>query len=117
MTVFRRHPLLTLAFALALALTLFFAGRFVTRAIYWADPAHRDQPVAAWMTMGYIGRSWNLSPRDLDDAAGFARPEGKPLTLQQIADQRGVPVADVIRTVETAILTVKSQEALQHGTD
>ncbi len=117
MSVFRRHPFLTLAFALAVALTLFFAGKFVTRAIYWADPAHQNQPVAGWMTVGYIGRSWDVPPPEIDRIAGFDRPEGKPMTLQQIADQRGVPVAEVIRAVETAILTVKARDALHHVAD
>ena len=43
MRVLRRHPVLSLAFALALGLTLFFAGRFVAQAVYWSDPAHRNQ--------------------------------------------------------------------------
>ena len=41
--VLRRHPVLTTAFALALGLTLFFAGQFIARAVYWSNPAHLER--------------------------------------------------------------------------
>ncbi len=108
MTVLRRHPWLALAFVVALGLTLFFATRFVIHAVYWADPAHRRQPVAAWMTAGYVGRSWGLDPRAIDAEAGLPPPDGQPLTLEEIAAARGVPVAEVIAAVEAAILRLKA---------
>ncbi len=113
MSLIRRHPVLTAAFALALALTLFFAGQFVARAIYWSDPAHHNQQVEPWMTVGYIGRSWRLDPREIDAEAGLPPPQGHPLTLDEIARQRGVPVAGIIAEVEAAITRLKAREAAQ----
>jgi len=104
-TVFRRHPYLTGALALTAALALFFAVRFVAGVIYWS--AHENEPIRPWMTVGYIGRSWDLNPRVLNDAAGLPKPEGHPLTLAEIADQRGVPVAEVIAGVEAALAQLK----------
>ena len=117
MNVLRRHPWLTLAFAAALGLTLFFATRFVLHALYWADADHRNQPVAAWMTAGYIGRSWGLDPREIDAEAGLPAPDGHPLTLSEIAEERGVPVAEVIAAVEAAIPRLKARAAAQDSAD
>mgnify|MGYP006166690487 CR=1 FL=1 len=68
----RRHPWLTSALVLAVVLTLFFAGRFVIGAVYWAQ--HQQEPIRGWMTVGYIGKSWNLDPREIDAVAGFPLP-------------------------------------------
>jgi hypothetical protein len=106
----RRHPVLLSAFALALVLTLFFAGRFVWAAIYWSQ--HREMPVQGWMTVGYVGHSWGLDPRALDGAAGTPVPaKGHPLTLDEIARARGVPVAQVIAEVTAAVQALKAAEA------
>lgn len=115
MTLWRRHPVLSAAFALALAATLFFAGLFVNRVIYWSDPAHRDQRPEPWMTVGYIGHSWHLSAPEIDAEAGLDRPKGQPMTLQDIANQRGVPVAQVIAEVEAALLRLKARKGPEPG--
>lgn len=114
--VLRRHPVLTLTFALAVVLTLFFAGQFVARVIYWSNPDHRNQAVQPWMTVGYVARSWGLSGPEIDDLAGLPRPDGHPLTLQEIASQRGVPVAEVVKAVEDAIALLKAREAVERAT-
>ena len=113
MTFLRRHPWLVGAFVLALGLTTFFGVRFVGHVRFWSDPAHRNQTVAPWMTVGYVARSWNLNGHDIDAEAGLPPPDGRPLTLQEIADQRGVPVADILAGVETAIARLKAQKALK----
>ena len=98
----RKHPFLVGAFVLALALSLFFAGRIAYRAFYWSQ--HSQEPIAAWMTVGYIGRSWGFDPRDIDARADLPLPErGKPFTLEQIAKDRGVPVSDIIALVEATL--------------
>ncbi|RID93494.1 hypothetical protein D2N39_00780 [Gemmobacter lutimaris] len=102
----RRHPKLFAAFVLALVLALFFSGRIVVRAVYWSQ--HREEAVAAWMTVGYVARSWRLDPRAIDAEAGLPPPQGHPLTLEQIAADRGVPVAEVIAEVEAAIATLRA---------
>jgi hypothetical protein len=104
--LFRRHPWLTSALMLAVLLTLFFAGRFAVGAVYWAQ--HRQDPISGWMTVGYIGRSWQLDPREIDAVAGFPLPQGHPLTLEEIARQRGVPVAEIIAQAEAAVAKLQA---------
>jgi hypothetical protein len=102
------RPWLTSAFLLACAVTLFFAGRFTVYTVYWAT--HQEVPVEPWMTVGYVARSWGLEPRALDAEAGMPVPEvkGHPQTLEEIARDRGVPVAEVIAEVETAVERMKA---------
>jgi hypothetical protein len=106
--LWRARPILTSAFLLACGFTLFFAGFTVFRAVYWAN--HREEPVSAWMTVGYVGRSWGLDPRELDAVAGLPVPveRGHPLTLAEIARDRGVPVQEIITEVEAAITTLRA---------
>lgn len=104
MTLLRRHPVLASLFALALVLTLVFAGRFVAQVIYWSDPARQEQEVEGWMTLRYIARSWHLSPRDLYEAAGLPPPvRGAPKTLEQMAQDRGIPLPVLIAEVKAGI--------------
>ena len=107
--LFGRHPFVMSILALSFCLALFFAGRFTLRAIYWE--AHRQEPVAAWMTVGYLGRSWGLDPREIDARAGLPLPNGRPLTLEEIAAIRSVPVAQVITEVEAAIAALLAEQA------
>lgn len=89
-SLWKRHKLLLSAFAAAMAVTLFFAVRFALWVLYWNDPAHRDQPLEDWMTIGYIAHSYDV-PRDaLIDALHLKPPEkGKRPTLESIAIDRG----------------------------
>lgn len=106
--LWRARPVLTSAFLLACAATLFFAGQFTVYTVYWAN--HRDMPVQAWMTVGYVARSWGLDGREIDALAGLPLPEvkGRPQPLREIAADRGVPVAEVIAQVEAAVATLRA---------
>ncbi len=108
-SLWRKRPLLTTAFLLACAATLFFSGRFVVQAVYWAT--HKEEPVRPWMTVGYVARSWGLEPMELDLAAGLPLPEvkGRPQPLSEIARDRGVPVEVVIADIEAAIAILRAQ--------
>lgn len=107
--VWRRHRLLVTAFAVSAALALFFLTRLTVGIVYWT--AHREEPIRPWMTVGYIGHSWRLDPRQIDAAAGLPAPLGHPLTLQEIADRRGVPVETIIAAVEQAVADLKAGDA------
>ena len=112
--VFRRHPVLVTVLVASLLLALFFAGRFALRAVYFAQ--HREEPVAGWMTVGYVGRSWGLDPREIDARAGLPLPEnGRPFTLEEIARDRGVPVAEVVAEVEAALAALRAEREDGHG--
>ena len=107
----RTAPLLTAAFALALCATLWFGGRATLSALYWADPAHRDQQIEGWMTPGYVGRSWGVPPEVTAAALGLTLPrEGgrRPPPLEVIARDRGVPLAQLIAELETAIAAYRA---------
>jgi hypothetical protein len=102
----RAAPFLTLAFAGALVLTIWFAGRFVAQAVYWSDPAHLDQPIAGWMTPGYVARSWDVPPEVVAPALSLPPPgqgDRRPPPLQALARERGVPLNDLIAALEAVI--------------
>lgn len=109
----RRHPRLVLAFALAAALSLFFAGRLAVQTVYFAN--HRQEAIAPWMTVGYIGRSWDLDPHEIDARAGLDLPRGEPQTLEEIARARGVPVAEIVALVEATVAGMRAEAVAGGG--
>jgi hypothetical protein len=97
-------PLATALLVLALAATLVFGTR---SALFWAGHharIGREQPVAAWMTPGYVAHSWHV-PRDVViEALSLDRRDGPPrASLADIAAERDVPVAALIDRLEDAI--------------
>ena len=97
-------PLASLLLAAALLATLVFATR---TALFWThhhDPLGGDPPVAAWMTPGYIAHSWHVPPKVVFDALDAPRAlSGRRKTLAALADETGVPVAQLIARTEAAI--------------
>jgi hypothetical protein len=111
-TLWRQHRRALIGFTLAAVVTLFFLVRITVSAVYWANPAHHNMTPEPWMTIGYVGQSWGLDPAEIDTRAGFPAPHkgvGHPMTLIEIARQRGKPVAQVITELEAVILTMKAQ--------
>jgi hypothetical protein len=107
--LWRHHRVLLVAAATALAFTLFFAVRVAVFAIYWSDPAHRDQAVAGWMTPRYIAHSWQVPPSVVADALQLAPARtGRPPTLESIAAARGVAVEDLSAEVQAAIVRYRA---------
>jgi hypothetical protein len=100
---FRRHPYLSCGFAIASLSALILAVSVGIGLLGWHRPAR--EPVAGWMTIGYVGRSFDVNPREIDRIAGFPTPEvaGHPLTLNEIAKLRGETVTEVIGEVEAAL--------------
>lgn len=105
--LWRRHPLLSLAFALALLAVGFFGVRALTFAVTLAWRS--DQPVAGWMTPRYIQRTYDL-PRDVVaailgvDGSGEAR-----MPVDALALDAGRPLAEVIAELEAAIAAHEAQ--------
>jgi hypothetical protein len=111
--LFRRHPRAVGAFLLASVAALWFLVDLVGGIRGW--DGGRPEPVQPWMTVGYVGRAWDLDPRAIDARAGLPLPaDGRPFTLQEIADDRGVPVDDIIAIVER---TVRDMAEERHGGD
>lgn len=95
---------LFLAFCAAALITVFFAARGVFFAVYWSDPAHRDQPIEGWMTPGYIAHSWGVSPELVIQTLDLGQGEGsRRKTLSDIAKARGVDVEVLIAALQDAI--------------
>lgn len=107
----RLNPWLVAAFVLAALVTLVFAVRTIVGVASWHPP--ENEPIRSWMTVGYIGRSWDLDPRRIDAVAGLPLPVNRPLTLAEIATQRDVPVETVIAEVEAAIAAIRAEDAGQ----
>ena len=106
------HPprkALIAAFVLAVALCLFFAGRLIVGAVYWSDAAHIEQPVAGWMRLGYVARSWNVPREDLLEALDLPASGLRATSLERIAQDSGVPLPVLIERVEAAIERLRAQ--------
>ena len=101
--LWRRRRGLTLAFAAAVALTVFFGVRMVVFTVYWSDPDHRDQAIAGWMTPRYIAHSWDVPPEVVGRALGLTPEPGRGRTMAEIAAERGQSVAALGAVIEAAI--------------
>lgn len=99
--LWRKSPALTLAFAFALAATLFFAGRAVMFAVTLSHRA--ELPVAGWMTPRYIARTYDIDRDDLKEILGTADRDDLRQPLYTIAREQGVPVIDLIDAVQDAV--------------
>lgn len=99
----RHHAILAIAFAIALGLTLLFLARFTLATVYWNDPAHRDQPIAGWMTPRYVVQAWRVPPELVARALDLDPAVARRLTLADLAQAQGRDLPDVIADVEAAI--------------
>ncbi|MEF2071793.1 hypothetical protein [Consotaella aegiceratis] len=96
--LWHEHRLASVVFLAALGVAVFFAVRIVVLSLYWhaywSDPRHIDQPLEPWMTVGYVAHSYDVPPDRLADVVGLQhgerRRQGRPLTLRDIADDRGI---------------------------
>ena len=64
------NRLLLMGFTAAFAITLFFGIRVISSAIYWNDPAHRNQTIEGWMTIRYVANSWQVPPKVIVECTG-----------------------------------------------
>jgi hypothetical protein len=101
--IWRENRLLVIAFAIALAMTLFFAVRLAIFSLYWSDPAHRRQQMQPWMTIGYVARSWQVPKDRLARELDVVPTPGKPPTLKDIAEKKGMTVEALEAQIEAVI--------------
>jgi len=96
-----------IAFLVALSLAGFFGGRMISRALFWADPAHHQQVPEGWMTPRYVAKSWHVPVEVVDAILGIedARTLVKdgPPTLEAIARALDVPLPDLIAHLQTGL--------------
>lgn len=102
-------PVATALMALALVLALVFGVRAVRGYLYWHDPAHHDQTIAGWMSPRYVALSWNVPPEVVGNALGLDREKPKRMTLSELAQERGVTLADLASQLQTAIEAFRAQ--------
>lgn len=109
--LWQRHRLLTLAFLGSLLVAGVFAVRFLLFVLYWHDPAHRDQPLEGWMTIGYVAHSYDV-PRDLlIDALRLPPPgKGERPTLDRLAEGRGQTLAAFEGEIAAAIARLRAED-------
>lgn len=106
--LWKTHRLAVVAFVAALLVALFFAARLLYFTVYWSDPAHRNQPIEDWMTVGYVARSYGVPRDELAQAIGVMPAPGKRRTLAQLASERGVDTATIRVELQQAIIKLQS---------
>lgn len=100
--IWQKHRIVAVAFIAAVVVTVFFAGRLILFSVYWADPAHRHQPLEGWMTPRYVAHSYELPPEVVRQALNLTPDHGRRQTLEQIAEERGMTLEEVQRRINEA---------------
>ena len=107
--IWKAAPIATVLLAVALVAGLFFSVRMTAHWIYWGDDAHRNQPIAGWMTPGYIAHSWHVPREVVIDAIDAPRCPDGPRNLDHLARDQGRPVADLVSEAEAAIAAYRAE--------
>lgn len=118
LSVWRRHPYVSVLFVVLLAVTLAFGIRTVTKARdFWDQPIAANQPIQGWMTPRYVAASWHIDKPDMFrimwDITGLDPKDmgdGKPQPLDRIATQAGIPPQQLIDDLTAAILAHKDRK-------
>jgi len=90
-----KSPVLTLLFAVALIGTIGFGVRTAMLAVYWSDPAHRNQTIESWMTPRYVSMSYRLPPEVLGPVLGLDPQRPPRETMDHIAGRLGLTLEQV----------------------
>jgi hypothetical protein len=99
--LWRKNPVLLLAFVLAVAACLFFSGRaalFATN-LYFRS----EKPVAGWMTPRYIALAYGLEDADLATLLANPTPEDERKPLYRIAQINDVALGVLIAEVQALV--------------
>lgn len=113
--LWRRHPVLTLVFALALVAAGFFGGRALTFAVTLGWRA--EQPVAGWMTPRYILRTYGLPREDVAAILGVDEASEARMPVDALARAAGRPLDEVLGALEAAITAHEAQVAAQEKSE
>ena len=101
MTRARRRPRWLIA-AFGLALVLFLA--FTLHALWVVthlSPA--PGPVQAWMTPGYVVRTYGIPPEVMAQTLGLEPGSARGKTLEEIAATQGVPLEALLASVQAMV--------------
>ncbi|MGI9434368.1 MAG: hypothetical protein ACR2Q4_06015 [Geminicoccaceae bacterium] len=109
-------PIATVILAFSFATSLFFGARVVAHWIYWHDPAHHEQQIAAWMTPGYIGNSWKVPKEVIIEALDAPEPPPDGVrNLADLAEYHGVTVEEMIDHAEKGIAAFRAEYPAPDG--
>jgi hypothetical protein len=102
-TAFKRHPILFIAFLIALVAVAFFAVRTVDDALHWGDRFGHEPEIAGWMTPRYIQRTWNVPADALAEALQIEPREARRKTISELAVERGETAPELAERLESVI--------------
>lgn len=105
------HRALLLVFFGVVAVLAFFGVRTVGAALYWHDPAHRNQAIEGWMTPRYVSLSYHLPPEILGPALFLTKDN--PIrfeTLQTIAAANDVTLQDLQTRIDAATTAFRANQ-------
>ena len=101
--------LVIVAFLLVLGFTGLHAFRAVRSAAYWSH--HRDEPIRAWMNVGYVAHSYHVPPPVLYEALGMQRLPHDKRPIRVIAREQHRSVNEVIAILQEAIVRARQSGA------
>jgi hypothetical protein len=84
-----------------LLFTGYFGWHTAERARYWRE--HKDEPIRAWMTIGYIAHSHHVPPPVLKQALGLPADSHDKRPLAKIAREQNRPVEELIKILDETI--------------
>jgi hypothetical protein len=88
--------------AFGLALLLFLA--FALHALWVVTHLESSPgPVQAWMTPGYIVRSYGIAPEVMAQTLGLDQGSARGKTLEEIAATQGVPLDRLLEAVQAVV--------------
>lgn len=103
----KQNKLLVAGFALVLALTVFFGFGAIQHAREFRG-APTEQSVEGWMTTRYVAHTWHI-PREVMTDLGFEKKTDARRPLSKIAEERGIPVDELIAEIEAAIAAHRAE--------
>lgn len=111
-TLWYHHRIAFSTFVVLLFVAGYFAFNAIAAAIYWNDPRHQDQALAAWMTPRYVAQSYDIPPRVLGPALFFDPSEPpRRRRLEEIADANGVTLETLQQRVTEATIAFRAGQS------
>ncbi|WP_368188158.1 hypothetical protein [Aestuariibius sp. HNIBRBA575] len=106
-----QNKLLVIAFLISASVMVFFGAQTTARWIYWNDPAHQNQTIEGWMTLGYVANSWQVPRPVILEGMHVQRADfnGHPQSLADLAHARGVELDVLIAQITDVIETHRSR--------
>ncbi len=99
--LWQEHRLLLLGFVFVSLFTVMFLIRTIVDTVYFQN--NRDREIEPWMPIGYIAKTYDVPPEVLLQSAGISLDNAIRLRIQRVADETGIPYAQLVRQLMDAI--------------